>query len=77
MLNLNTAAFFGSLPGNIKIRLVDESGNFVDPHQIREVDYLARFINKCVVTKVFRQMMADKRSGTIEVYQDRIIVREN
>lgn len=77
MLNLNTAALWGALPGNIKIRLVDESGNLVDPLQIREVDYLARFINKCVVTKIFRQMMADKRSGTIEVYQDKVVVRDN
>ena len=31
MLNLNTAAFWGHLPANIMIRLIDESGNPIDP----------------------------------------------
>ncbi|GGA98844.1 hypothetical protein [Puia dinghuensis] len=73
----NSTSFWGHLPSNIKIRLIDESGNFIDPHQIKEVDYLSRFINKCVVNKVFQKMMADKRSGVIEVYQDKVLVKEN
>jgi hypothetical protein len=76
MLNLNTAALWGHLPSNIKIRLIDEQGNFIDPLQLKEVDYLSRFQNKCVVNKVFHQMLADKRSGVIEVYQDKVIVKE-
>jgi hypothetical protein len=77
MLSLNSTALWGQLPHNIRIRLVDETGKSVDPLQIRAVDYLSRFMNICVVNKVFAQMMADKRSGVIEVYQDRIVVREN
>ena len=69
MLNLSSA--------NISIRLIDESGNRIDPLQIKEVDYLSRFINKCVVNKVFRQMLADKRTGVIEVYKDKVLVKEN
>ncbi|HXB94455.1 MAG TPA: hypothetical protein VNU70_04830 [Puia sp.] len=69
MLNLNS--------NNISIRLIDEYGNRIDPLQIREIDYLSRFINKCVVNKVFRQMLADKRTGVIEVYQDKVLVKEN
>lgn len=76
MLNLNTAALWGHLTSNIKIRLIDEHGNFIDPLQLKEVDYLARFMNKCVVSKVYRQMLADNRSGVIEVYQDRVIVKD-
>jgi hypothetical protein len=77
MLNLNTAALWGHLSSNIKIRLIDELGNFIDPLQLKEVDYLSRFQNKCVVNKVYHQMLADKRSGVIEVYQDKVIIREN
>lgn len=72
-----TMQTWGHLPHNIKIRLVDESGNFIDPLQIKEVDYLSRFQNKCVVNKVYHQMLADNRSGIIEVYQDKIVVRDN
>ena len=77
MLNLNTAAFWGHLPANIMIRLIDESGNPIDPLQLKEIDYLSRFQNKCVVNKVYHQMLADNRSGIIEVYHDKVIVREN
>jgi hypothetical protein len=80
MFNVN--AFWQSTPTssspfNIRIELVDEQGNYVDPHHLKEVEYLSRFQNKCVVNKVFHQMIADQRSGTIEVYQDRIVVKEN
>ena len=77
MLNLNATQLWGHLPHNIKIRLIDEKGNFIDPLQLNEVDYLSRFQNKCVVNKVYNQMLADKRSGVIEVYSDKIVVREN
>ena len=74
---MNTTALWGHLPSNIKIRLIDEHGNLIDPVQLKEADYLSRFQNKCVVNKVYHQMLADKRSGVIEVYQDKVIVREN
>jgi hypothetical protein len=77
MLNVSTTSLWGHLPSNIKIRLIDEKGNFIDPLQINEVDYLARFQNKCVVNKVYHQMLADKRSGVIEVYSDKVLVKEN
>jgi hypothetical protein len=77
MSNLNITALWGHLPANIKIRLIDESGNLIDPLQLNEVDYLSRFQNKCVVNKVYHQMLADNRSGIIEVYQDKIVVRDN
>jgi hypothetical protein len=77
MLNLNTSALWGHQPPNIKIRLIDEQGNLIDPLQLNEVDYLARFQNKCVVSKVFNQMLADNRSGVIEVYQDKVLIKEN
>jgi hypothetical protein len=77
MSNVKTTALWGHLPANIKIRLIDESGNLIDPLQLNEVDYLSRFQNKCVVNKVYHQMLADKRSGIIEVYQDKIVVRDN
>jgi len=79
MLNVSnySTALWGHLPSNIKIRLIDEQGNFIDPLQINEVDYLARFQNKCVVNKVYHQMVADKRSGVIEVYSDKVLVKEN
>ncbi len=63
MLNLNATQLWGHLPHNIKIRLIDEKGNFIDPLQLNEVDYLSRFQNKCVVNKVYNQMLADKRSA--------------
>lgn len=77
MVNLNSAALWGHLPQNIKIRLIDEQGNFIDPLQLNEVDYLSRFQNKCVVRKVCHQMLADNRSGVIEVYQDKVVIKEN
>jgi hypothetical protein len=77
MLNLNTTALWGHLPSNIKIRLIDEAGNLIDPLQLDEIDYLSRFQNKCVVNKVYHQMLADNRSGIIEVYQDKIVVKDN
>ena len=77
MLNLYLNSLWGHLPSNIKIRLIDETGSFVDPLQVKEVDYLSRFVNKCVVNKVFQNMMADKRSGVIEVYHDKVVVKEN
>jgi hypothetical protein len=77
MLNVNPTAMWGQLPQNIKIRLIDEHGNFIDPRHLKEVDYLSRFQNKCVVSKVFHQMMADNRSGVIEVYHDRVVVKDN
>jgi hypothetical protein len=77
MLNINTTALWGHLPSNIKIRLIDETGNLIDPLQLNEIDYLSRFQNKCVVNKVYHQMLADNRSGIIEVYQDKIVVKDN
>jgi hypothetical protein len=77
MLNLNTTALWGHSPSNIKIRLIDETGKLIDPLQLNEIDYLSRFQNKCVVNKVYHQMLADNRSGIIEVYQDKIVVKEN
>jgi hypothetical protein len=77
MLNLNTTALWGHLPSNIMIRLIDETGKPIDPMQLNEIDYLSRFQNKCVVNKVYHQMLADNRSGIIEVYQDKIVVKEN
>ncbi len=62
---------------NIQIHLIDELGNRLDPQQIREVDYLSRFMNKCVVNKVFEKMLADNRSGVIEVYSDKVLVKDN
>jgi hypothetical protein len=78
MLNPNSnTTLWGHLPHNIQIRLIDESGNFIDPLQIKEVDYLSRFQNKAVVNKVYHQMLADNRSGIIEVYQDKIVIKDN
>jgi hypothetical protein len=77
MLNINTTALWGHLPSNIMIRLIDETGKPIDPQQLNEIDYLSRFQNKCVVNKVYHQMLADNRSGIIEVYQDKIVVKEN
>ena len=64
-------------PFDIRIKLVDEQGNHVDPLHLKEVEYLSRFQNKCVVNKVYHQMIAEQRSGIIEVYQDKIVVKEN
>ena len=77
MLNLYSNSIWGHLPQNISIRLIDESGNFIDPQQIKEVDWLSRFMNKCVVNKIFQKMVADKRSGVIEVYQDKVLIKDN
>jgi len=77
MLNLYTSALWNHLPSNIKIRLIDESGNRLDPFQVNEVDYLSRFINKCVVNKVLQRMVASKASGVIEVYNDKVLVKDN
>lgn len=77
MFNFNTYYQAGQQNANIRIALIDETGNCIDPTHINEVDYLARFQNKCVVNKVYHQMIADKRSGVIEVYQDKIIVKDN
>lgn len=65
------------LPQNIKIEWIDESGNAIDATLLNEVEYLSRFLNKCVVNKVCYNMIADHRSGTIRVYQDKILVHEN
>jgi hypothetical protein len=73
----NATALWSFLPSNVNIRLIDESGNYIDPHQIKEVDYLSRFIHKCVVKKVYQMMVADKRSGVIEVYPDKVLVKES
>ena len=77
MSNFNITALWGHLPSNIKIRLIDETGKLIDPLQLNEIDYLSRFQNKCVVNKVYHQMLADNRSGIIEVYQDKIVVKDN
>jgi hypothetical protein len=77
MFFVNTFSPGAHLPMNIKIRCIDETGNPVDPLHLNEVDYLSRFQNKCVVNKVYNQMVADNRSGIIEVYQDRIVVKDN
>lgn len=61
---------------NIRIELVDERGNHINPNHISAVEYLSRFLNKCVVNKVYQKMMAAGRSGTILVYQDKIEVKE-
>jgi len=78
MFNMNTLwQSASSSPVNIRIQLVDELGNHLDPHHLKEVEYLSRFQNKCVVNKVYHQMIADRRSGVIEVYQDKIVVKDN
>jgi len=77
MLNLYANSLWNHLPSNIKISLVDESGNRLDPFQVNEVDYLSRFINKCVVNKVLQRMMASNQKGVIEVYNDKVVVKEN
>lgn len=61
---------------NIRIELVDERGNHINPSHISPVEYLSRFLNKCVVNKVYQKMLAAGRTGTILVYQDKIEVKE-
>ena len=77
MTNMFAHIQFLKLPRNLKIELVDESGKHFDPREVKEVDYLARFLNKCVVNKVCKEMIALKKTGIIEVYQDKIVVKEN
>ena len=62
---------------NIRIELVDERGNHINPSHISAVEYLSRFLNKCVVNKVYQKMMAAGRSGTILVYNDKIEIKES
>jgi len=61
---------------DIRIELVDERGNHINPNHVSPVEYLARFLNKCVVNKVYQKMVAAGKSGTILVYNDRLEVRE-
>jgi hypothetical protein len=77
MTNLQLRLQDTSAPLGIRIELVDESGNHLDPREITPLDYLSRFLHKCVVNKVYRDMIARKKTGTIEVYQDKIIIKEN
>jgi hypothetical protein len=77
MMNVHTYWQASNQASNIRIELIDEQGNRCDPHHINEVDYLSRFQNKAVVNKVYSKMIADNRTGTIEVYQDKILIREN
>lgn len=77
MLNLYANTLWNHLPSNIKIRLIDESGNRLDPVQVNDVDYLSRFINKCVVNKVLQRMLAASQTGVIEVYNDKVLVKDN
>jgi|GEM_PF-824290 len=77
MLNLYANTLWNHLPSNIKIRLIDESGNRLDPVQVNDVDYLSRFINKCVVNKVLQRMLAARQTGVIEVYNDKVLVKDN
>jgi hypothetical protein len=76
MIFLQSASQFSHLPLNINIQLIDESGKRLDPKEVKSLEYLSRFQNKCVVNKVCRDMIADRKTGTIEVYQDKIVVRE-
>lgn len=62
---------------NIRIELVDERGNHINPSHISAVEYLSRFLNKCVVNKVYQKMLAAGRSGTILVYNDKIEIKES
>ena len=66
-----------SLSQNIKVEWIDESGNSINANELNEVEYLSRFQNKWVVRKICTNMIADHRSGTIQVFQDRIQIREN
>jgi hypothetical protein len=77
MIYLQSVTQFSPLPINIKIQLIDESGKRLDPKEVKNLEYLSRFQNKCVVNKVCREMIADNKTGTVEVYHDKIIVKEN
>ena len=77
MLSFNNPWQSSPVHYNIKVELVDEMGNHIDPLQVKEVEYLSKFQNKCVVNKVYLQMIADQRSGVIEVYHDKIVVKDN
>jgi hypothetical protein len=77
MTNLQTRLQGPQSPFDIRIELIDESGNHLDPLEVKDLDYLSRFQNKCVVNKVYREMVASQKTGTIEVYQDKIVVKEN
>jgi hypothetical protein len=77
MLNSNILPRLMQLPQNIKIEWIDESGNSIDANQLNEVEYLSRFLNKWVVKKICTNMIADQRSGTIQVFHDKILVQEN
>jgi acetylglutamate synthase len=77
MLSFNSSWQSSPVHYNIKVELVDEMGNHIDPRQVKEVEYLSKFQNKCVVNKVYLQMIADQRSGVIEVYHDKIVVKDN
>lgn len=76
MMNVNTYWQSAHAASNIRIELIDEKGNRFEPQHVKEVDYLSRFQNKAVVNKVYHKMIEDKQSGTIEVYQDKILIRE-
>jgi len=76
MINLQETYHFTQLPKNIRIELIDESGKHWDPSEIQDVDYLSRFQNKCVVNKICRDLIGRRKTATVEVYQDKVIVRE-
>ncbi len=77
MSNLQLRLQAPQSPFDIRIELVDESGKHLDPNEVGELDYLARFQHKCVVNKVYRDMIASRKTGIIEVYQDKVIIKEN
>jgi len=77
MIYLQTITQFALLPLSIKIQLVDESGQRLDPKEVKSLEYLSKFQNKCVVNKICRDMIADRKTGTIEVYQDKVVIKEN
>ena len=77
MLQFNNPWQSSPVPYNIKVELVDEMGNHIDPQHVKEIEYLSKYQNKCVVNKVYLQMVADRRSGVIEVYHDKIVVKDN
>jgi hypothetical protein len=77
MIYLQPFRNFSPQPSNIKIELVDEAGNHLDPKEIQSLEYLSKFQNPCVVNKICRDMVAENRTGTVEVYQDKIVVRDN
>jgi len=77
MLHFNNHWQSSPVPYNIKVELVDEMGNHIDPQHVKEIEYLSKFQHKSVVNKVYLQMVADRRSGVIEVYHDKIVVKDN